>query len=413
MINNFFKNKAVVWLAQSRTARALLWTAVALLVWTRSQWAIQDALVFGAFIYALRHPARAAAAWKNPAGIAFAILLVHEIARIPFSTDPGLSFRAFVRMIEIYAGMFAITCVFNTSSKIKSALFYSAVAIALTLAFDLVRLYYHLGDQLFEKAHVFKPFILNHSNVASMMAGAACIVFFLFLWENRHSFLAALSCGAGMAISVFYKIVVASRGPQIAFALTCALVGFLMPGWRRKAAWLVFILAGTWLLVSFSGVINRRMLEEDSMKNLSERTVVWSHTVSLSNERPFFGYGFGRRLFRNIYYSTNPPESRFDFPHAHQFWLKILFEYGWTGLFLHAAAWILLAARLIVCIYRERNTFSERLLPGTIALLIAFVMIYGMGDFPDNIVKIMQYWLVPAALVATFRPATPLTDKKI
>ena len=36
-------------------------------------------------------------------------------------------------------------------------------------------------------------------------------------------------------------VIVASRGPQIAFALTVIGAGFILPGWRRKLAWLALI----------------------------------------------------------------------------------------------------------------------------------------------------------------------------
>ncbi|NLB55081.1 MAG: hypothetical protein GX811_04835, partial [Lentisphaerae bacterium] len=102
----------------------------------------------------------------------------------------------------------------------------------------------------------------------------------------------------------------------------------------------------------------------------------------------------------DTYYSSNPPEATFEFPHTHQFWLKLFFEYGWTGLILHATAWLLLAIRLLIHTFRLQ-TINDRILPLLIGGLLLFVTIYGMGDYPDNIVLQMQFWLIPIALVVT------------
>ena len=147
----------------SPISRFLLWTGVAVLIWIFSSKGIQDAVVYGAFIFALIKAKRGAAAWKQPAGIAFIVALAYLILTIPFSTSPYYSMRDFIKFFEVIAGAFAIPVIFNTRAKIKSALFYSATAIAITMAYDLARLHYHLGAEILHGAHAFEPFILNHS----------------------------------------------------------------------------------------------------------------------------------------------------------------------------------------------------------------------------------------------------------
>jgi len=61
-------------------------------------------------------------------------------------------------------------------------------------------------------------------------------------------------------------------------------------------------------------------------------------------ERPGFGHGYGKKVFEHVYYASNPPAAQFHYPHPHEFWLKLLFEFGWTGLVVNAVAWLLLAS---------------------------------------------------------------------
>ena len=159
-------------------ARFAAASALALLIWTFSSKALQDVLVFGAFLFALTRSGLGAGAWKQPAGIAFIVVALHLVLSLSLSEHPRLSLRDFSGFLEVLAGAFAIPVLFNTREKIAAALFYSAVAVTLTLGYDLARVAYHLGPALLAKGHIFTPFILNHANVASMMAGAAIFVFF-------------------------------------------------------------------------------------------------------------------------------------------------------------------------------------------------------------------------------------------
>jgi len=378
--------------------RFIFWTFISIIIWTFSSNAIQDILVFGAFLFAVIKFSRGAAAWKQPAGIAFIIVLIHLILSLPFSVSSSISVRDFIRLVEVIAGACAIPVVFNTKVKIKAALFYSAVAITLILSYDIIRLYWHLGNDLLAKAHSFQPFILNHSNVASMMAGAAVFVFFYFFWTWRSRLWPAIGCLLGIGICLVYQVIIASRGPQIAFAITCCFVGFLIPDWRRKLLWLLCVAIMATLCITNLRYVNPRFMEKTTMTNFTERNKVWSHTWKLVQARPWFGYGYGKRNFESVYYSSNSPKSVFFFPHTHQFWLKLLFEFGWTGFALHLCAWLILACQLIHYTF-AKTTFKERLLPGTVGLILMFIHLYGLGDYPDNIVKMAQIWLIPVALV--------------
>ena len=423
-MNRISWERLIAWFQRTPLARFVVWTATGIIIWNFSSKAVSDILVYGAFLFALTRAfhlrqgfffrpdteksrgfggqvgwqTHAMAVWKQPAGIAFIVILIHMILSLPFAIHPALSLRDFSGVLKIIIGVFAIPVIFNTRAKIEAALFYSATAITCVLGYDLIRLTVFLGPNLLVQAHIFQPFIFNHSNVASMMAGASALVFFYFFWQWRHQLLPALGCLGGMLIGLTYLVILTSRGPQIAFVLTCAGTVFLIPGRVVKLlVFLIIVLAGFTLFVNIEHV-NPRFLEKRSMTNFSERDKVWTHTWELAQQHPWLGYGYGKRNFEMVYYSTHPPKSIFHYPHPHQFWLKLLFEFGWPGLILHLMAWIILAFSLWRCVFAQ-PTFTGRLLPGTVGLIFCFIHLYGLGDYPDNIVMLAQFWLIPVALV--------------
>jgi O-antigen ligase len=386
-------------LASRKLTRFIAGAGLGVIIWTFSSSALQDAIVFGAFLCALFFAERGKAAWRQPAGIAFIVLLVHHLASLPFSVSPELSVHDTGRLFEVLAGAFALPVVFNTDRKIARALFYSAAAITLTLGWDLIRMSYYLGPDIFTKAHSFQPFILNHSNVASMMAGLAFFVFLSFAWRRRRNLGPALGGLAGSAVCLAYLIIAASRGPQIAFAIAFAAIGVILPGRRSRLVWFICLFSAGVLLFLNYDRINPRFAEKSTMTGFSERDKVWKHTWGLTGDKKWFGHGYGKRNFEMHYYASSPPPAKYHFPHCHQYWLKLLFEYGRVGVGLYAAAWLILAVSLLRKIFTA-STLDERLLPGAIALMLLFIHLYGLGDYPDNIVQTAQIWLVPAALVA-------------
>lgn len=375
----------------------IFWTGISIIIWVFPSKAIHDLLIYGAFIWALircpRHNA-----WVQPAGLAFLVVLGYTLLSLPLAAYPALALRDFVKQADIVAGAFAIAILFPDRPRIEAALFFSALGIGLTISFDIGRLVYHLGPDLLAKAHAFKPFVLNHSNVSSMMAGLAAFVFFYFFWKWRGRPWPAAGCAAAVGICLMYLVIMASRGPQLAFGLAAATLGLLVPGWRAKILWLAGLaLVGGLLLVNIEHV-NPRFMEKASLTTFSERDKVWQHTWELTRQHPWRGFGYGKKTFEAVYYASDPPPSVFHYPHCHQYWLKLLFEFGWPGVFLYLSAWLILAAalgrRILTC-----ASFTDRLLPGTVGLMLLLTHVYGLGDYPDNIIQTAQIWLIPVALV--------------
>ena len=318
---------------------------------------------------------------------------------VPFSTDIGLSLHSFVKLLHVFAAAFAIPVIFDTRRKIEGAMFYSAVGISLILALDLQRLVMILGLDLMSQARFERPYVMGHPNVASMLSAASVFILAHFAWMRRKRPVVALLSVAGVVGNLVYILAIASRGPQVALFVSSCIFGLLFAGLRQKLLWLLLLTVAASLALANIGRVAPRFLDGNT-GTLNERKSVWEHTAKLCGERPLLGFGFGKEVFRKVYYSSDYPKSEFRYPHPHRYWLKARFESGRLGMLLHLAAWLSLGMRLLIHIFRQ-PTFSQRSLPGTVAAILITIFVYGAVDYPDNLVRIMQIWLIPVALVLT------------
>jgi O-antigen ligase len=387
-------------LSPSGILKSLLAIVIALHLWYDTSSGLCDVLLWGVTVYGLWHWRRAWAVWRCPAGIVFLLFVLFVLCSLPFSTSPSLSLRDVIKFARIAAPAWALPVLFPTRAKIRTALLYSAIAVTLILSADLIRLMLLVKADFFAEARFIEPFMLNHPNVSSMMAALAVWVWLdAGICRARRPVLASL-CFGGAAVALFYLVAMTSRGPQIAFAGSVAVLPLLLPSRRLRFATGLLVLVAAALVIPNAGKLNKRFQEKASLRNLSERTTVWCHTAALVREKPVIGYGFGKKVFEDVYYGSNPPESVFHFPHPHQYWLKTLFGSGAIGLMLLATAWILLALRG----FRNLQPVAGGArLPLALMLLLqaACIHIYGLGDYPDGIVAASLVWLIPCLLVAT------------
>lgn len=373
----------------------LIGMALAIGVWFSPSKGPHVAITGGMCLLALFRRARLSAAWRSPAGLAFIAFALYILVSLPFSSDVSLSTRSLVKLLLPIATALAIPVLFDTPRRIKWALLCSASAITFILAVDLGRLSLQLGSTLPQLGRFTRPYVLNHPNVASLLAGAAAIIF-AFLGPAAKPRLGRTLCAVGILVDLLYVLFLASRGPQASLALSVVVAGVVLPGWRKKAVWFLVILAGFAVVAANIDKINPRFRDPD-VWSLNGRDIVWRHTWELSKEKPVLGHGFGKKVFRRIYYESKPPPSPFYYPHAHSHWLKLLFEAGWVGVGLNAAGWLLLVAHLLKVLH-GRASLTDRLLPAALLALTALVHAYGIVDYPDQLVRIMQIWLVPVSL---------------
>ncbi len=375
----------------------------ALIIWYWSSQTLREVLLFGSAIFAVTRGRQHLAVWLHPPGLLFLATTVLTLVAWPLSVSPMLTGRDIVKMGGLMAGCLALPSVFRTHERLCSAFRFSASAITLVLAADLVRLVTHLGLQrIMAEGRFLLPYVLNHPNVASMMAVFAFWTF-LFVGVSADLHLRTrVAAVLGALLNLVYLLVMTSRGPQIAFCASALISVLFLRGRGVRLITAVLCTVAALLAISHLDRINPRFLERDSMETFNARDVVWRQTLTLVRERPLLGHGYGKKVFEKVFYADGGPSGApFHYPHPHQFWLKILFEHGGIGLLLHLSAWGVLAWMLLGAWRRENDTKRRRDLLHIITVLAA-LHVYGLGDYPDGIVQDLQFLCVPAALVLLY-----------
>jgi O-antigen ligase/tRNA A-37 threonylcarbamoyl transferase component Bud32 len=377
--------------------------AIALACWTGPSRFSHFLVAVGLAAAALLVKPKGFRVWKSPVGPAMAAVYLVPLLLLPLGVAPGVSGREMAKLLPLVAAGLAIPVLFNSPPAAGAAMSWSACAATLYLGIDLIRLAIQVGPAMTDARYA-EPYLMIHPNVSSIMAAAAFFVLSARAWSWRKRPALAAAAALGAAVDLAYLLAMASRGPQLAFALACAAFVAVLPTTRQKLVWALILATGISICASQMERINPRFAEGDVF-SLNERTTVWRHAWSLAKAHPVIGYGYGKKVFQRVYYGSNPPEAGFEFPHPHNYWLKVLFESGWVGVTCHLLLWTAVISVLLRRLRRER-TLDGRLWPGTVFLLAVLLIAYGLGDFPDNMAKVLMMW-IPGLALAAAGPVQP------
>jgi O-antigen ligase len=370
----------------------------AILLWLYPSSAVTDVLIGGACLAALFHWRKTGGLWLSPAGLAAILVAAYPVVQLLWAAHPAAAAGDLARDLRLPAGAFALSFFVTGGRRIDRALLVSALVLLPVFAADLIRLHRALGPDFPALARYYKPQFMNHPNVSSMLAAAACLICLTGAWTRRSCRPAAVGLALGALLALAYLGVMASRGPQAAFAAAAGSAVLLLPRtWKGRLAGLVLAALAAGLIGTHLKSINARFTSPDL---LSGRPAVWSHTASLIRQRPWFGYGYGKETFQETYRTTNPPPSPHIYPHPHQYALFVLFQGGRAWLILHAALWLLLAIRMGKALAKAVDE-TARLRLVLLALMIIQWQIYGLGDYPDNRLQEVFVALIPLALAAS------------
>lgn len=398
-----------------RTALAL---AAAFVLWFDPSNGRATAILACAGLYALANGRKALAAWKNPVGALFALGTLWAALSWIWSFDPPGTARDLAKAVPLALGVWAIPAIFDRPGRIWAALLASAGAVTLRLAVDLLRLFCFLGwPSVREAARYFHPYLYTHPNVSSMMAGLCALVFAARLLAGAPGAGRKLALAGGIALDLAYLAAMGSRGPQAAFALAAlALPVVLLPGWRVRlaAAGLAAALGcGLW---QAADRVNPRF-GDHTMGNFNRRDTIWGHAKMLADLRPALGYGYGKKAFAKAVYENPAQRSPLvpvRYPHAHHYWLMLYFQGGAVAFAAWSLAWLGLGVRLARFAARaEREAagwtgrLRARALPDLLGLGIAFILLYGIVDFPDNAIRHALFFLAALALALTAPRPSP------
>lgn len=391
--------------------RWALGLAAAAVLWFDPSSGVAAAILLGAGLYGLFRARKTFAAWRNPAGALFVAGALWAALSASWSFYPAGSLRDLVKSAPLALAVLALPAIFDRPDRVWAAVLVSATAVTATLAVDLARIIALLGwSWTFLAARFLHPYLYTHPNVSSMMAGLCALAFAARALAGVKGWGGRALLALGIAIDLFYLVALASRGPQATFALVAlAFPVALLPGWRARLAAAVLAVALGWGLWQCAGHVNPRFRDR-TMASFNNRDTVWGHSKMLADRRPVAGYGFGKKAFDKAFYEN--PDQRSPlvpvrYPHAHSYWLMLYFQGGAIGLFLWSAGWLALASRLLrraACHGGARERFQARVLPALLLAGIAFVLVYGIGDFPDNVIRASLFHFIGLGLTLTQPP---------
>lgn len=394
------------------SALVVLGTAM---LWIHPSSGIATALLAGLGLYGLYRWKRTFALWHHPAGWLFLIGALLAVLSLGWSYCPRGTLRDLSKSLPLALGVWGISTMAANRKRVWQILLASALLISLMLLWDMRRILLNLeGADLLTTARHLRPYLYSHPNVSSLMAAMSTLIYGAYLFSGKTRWPARIGLVLGGAVNLAYLVIMASRGPQLVFALSCCgLAWFVGSGWKWRVALLcAFLLLGASarpILIK----INPRFADA-TMAGFNQRDIIWAHTRDLIAERPLLGYGHGKKTFVQATYHHDqvaPPVSIHHFPHAHSYWLMLLFQGGALALLTWGTAWLALAIRLRNWLAREqapvhtwRARWNVRMLPVLLGTLLALFLVYGLADFPDHIARTCQFLLVGLILGVTRNP---------
>lgn len=395
----------------------LRWKVLACLAaawfWCRPSNSLTDILIWGAGLFAIWNWRRLIAVWNNPAGRLLGLGTVWAAVSVCWSFNRGGTAEDLLEALPLVLSTLAVSILFDRASRIWAALLVSAGWVTVRLTWDLIRLFRELGwPTVMTEARYIHPYLYTHPNVSCMMA-VLCLLIFLgsLLARPRKGVWPVIGALIGMGLNLAYLVVLASRGPQIVFVLMLLLVPLVfLPGWRSRLVAALVLTAAVCGLWKTAAVINPRF-QDRTMTNFNSRDTVWGHSMLLADRKPVLGYGFGKRAFQSAVYDNpdqRPPLVPFRYPHAHQYWLMLYFQGGLIGFVLWSSGWAALFIRLCrtrLRLVNEMGTWGDRLragvLPGLLGLCMLAVLVYGVGDYPDHVIRRSLFYLLGLTMAMT------------
>lgn len=371
---------------------------------------VAEAAAWAVGVYGVLQGRRLLAHWRNPAGVCFALGVCWAVLSAFWAPNAGGATRDLVKSAALVASVAGLPVLLEGRRRMGGALVAGAGMVSVRLVADLVRLVGALGwGEVWARARYWHPYLYNHPNVSCMMAGVSALILTVAAVRCamgvRGWRLAAAegALGAGLCVDVLYLLVMGSRGPQIVFAV--AALGLMLwmvpPSWKWRLGAGVVAVAAALGLWAAAGVINPR-LEDATMSNLHGRDVVWKYVGERMPEHPWRGFGFGKRTFEAVAYadSTHAPlGGKVHYPHAHSYWLMLVFQGGVIGAALWAAAWMALGRGLFRALGEGSGVVgagrcvAARAWPAMFLAGIGMILLYGVADYPDNLLRDVQFYL--------------------
>jgi len=219
---------------------------------------------------------------------------------------------------------------------------------------------------------------------------------------------------AAILVALFGVFMTLSRGAWAGAFVTVVIWGLFRAPRLVTAVLVAFVVC----VFAFGPpvLLDRLNLFRYQMATLSDRLTIWEGAMEDVAKRPLHGYGYGLRIYQNLY-DRRHPDRRHDDPdatHEHSIYLALLVQTGLVG--LAAFGWLFAAATtaLVRGIRRVRAGPDRDLLLVALTGLIGEYMVHGLVD-RNNMAKWAQpFWVLLALGMGSLhgaRAAPPEPDR--
>src|SRR5579871_765070 len=330
------------------------------------------------------------------AALALLVIVVGYTVLNPVPRHDHWQQHASLRWIILYLALAGISILWTSSSSRGVAAAYWAGLVAEVLAVYLLLRRPAVDDNA---RRMMRGFIIG-AMLLAVVAWIAPATDDLrlgnedFLHPNLIGFYFAIGCLAAAHLAQKQKL---WSAPAIALGVTTirtlskgAIIAFLVAGLycvmrgsklSRKARVWIGILS-TLVLVSFWGLAEAYLnlyATGNNVETLTGRTYIWSQTIELFLEKPWFGYGFDS--FRWIF----PAFADFLPNHAHNELFQQLFTYGVVG--------IVVVIGVYASFYRQVRASQKSSLRSLAMAILILVLVRGIVD-TDQFELCFPLWLM-------------------
>lgn len=323
------------------------------------------------------------------------IVIGYSIVNPPRRLEHSVRGRP-LQWIVIYLGLAASSLMWTTAGSLAVAAAYWAGSVA-----DVATVYLLLRySPVKENARRIMYGFLAGAAVVAMVAWFSPALDDMRLGDE--DFLHPNLIGFQFAIATLIAAYLAQRKKvwtwvAVGFGVTMirtlskgAIVGFLFAGLyyllrgmniSRKAR--IYVgLASTFVLMCFWGLLEAYLdlyTQGSNLETLTGRTYIWSQSLEIALEKPWFGHGFDS--FRWIF----PPFGDFQPRHAHNEVIQQLFTYGIVGM--------LIVVGIYWAFYRQIRVSPNTGLKSLAMALLILALVRGLVD-TDQFEMCFPLWLM-------------------
>lgn len=348
---------------------------------------------------------------QTGAGVTVALTLSWLLFLVGYTiVDPprrplGVVDTKVLRCVLLYLALAAASLLWTTTNAVGVAAAYWAATAADVVAICLLLRYRAIAQNTTRLMHGF----IFGSAIVAVIAWATPAMSDMRL--GNEDFLHPNLIGFEFAIAALFSVYLAQQNRIWAwvaagFAITMVrtlskgtIVGFLfagiyylLRGLKVSSKTRIYIgAASAAVLACFWGLLEAYLdlyAQGSNLETLTGRTYIWSQSLELAMDKPWFGHGFDS--FRWVF----PPFEDFQPWHAHNELVQQLFAYGAVG--------VLIVIGVYWAFYRQVKVSQDAGLKSLATAILILVLVRGLVD-TDRFELCFPLWLMTMLSIAMAR----------